>query len=503
MQISAKNVISDDFAFIITACAVAMCMEFCASDIAVPLFSIITMLGMVIIGALIVRALYRMQFNPFTIVPMVTILWYAGPMSYYCFIGEQDKTSVLLLDPATTYNLTAIATVVGVICYGIGLIFPRKFIDLSFLFKNNLNGILIYAAGFSVVQAYLILTNQWVYGIVAMGSGVEKSPLVLFFAGMAHGIFPAIGLFIGTQVRNRKLSYLHISILAFVILIQLYWAFVGGRREMIFPLALFSLFTIIGFKQGEPIIRKELMTYAAVGLVALMALNVGGKLYYAIRVASFSTGNKSISFSEMASALTSTDTRVSDAGYADNLISRPFIINSVAVVETTHSGYLWGKLMLTQIQVPIPKQIWPSKDASTLIPEWDWNQYLGVPFTDWANTTYLGGYTDYGYAGFPIYLAIIMLLQMFVLSAARYLKLTSAYVFLAASLVTNLIQAEEDFAVYTVWVRDGVLYLGICWTLAWGFGKIYGGSSGMKGVQSFRKLPLRLPNKPRLPNRAA
>jgi hypothetical protein len=464
-----KKMVNGDITVLAMSLLTALFMGFCSQDILIPLFSSLSLVCLAVLAITMIRLMYVMAYNAITLICLGSILSYAVPMSYYFLV---QKDAVLVLDNLTTYGLTAIIVFACAVGYVIGMSLPRRYLDLEYVAKHS-NSILLLSCAFSVLQLYLIVSGQWVYGVNLMGDQVERSPFVIFLGDIAHGIFPAVGLLAGSIYRTKRFSPALLTALAIIIAVQLGWNFIGSRRDLVIEVGLFGIFFIIAWKNGQSLTRKELLGLAFGAAAAIFMFNIGGKLYYIVRVSSQGNYNRALSLSDMVGAFSTTDTRVADEAYSSNLISRPFIINSVGVFESTHSGVLMGRLLIDQYQVGIPRLIWPGKEPMKMIPEYLWNQYEGVPFNDWANSIWLGSYSDYGYIGFPIYLLIIFLMQAIVSGLARRFQMPAIYLILNCALIASFLQTEIDFSGFTVWLRDSLVLIALTAVVTWASSRLY------------------------------
>jgi hypothetical protein len=138
--------------------------------------------------------------------------------------------------------------------------------------------------------------------------------------------------------------------------------------------------------------------YTAVLAVPLgLGLVQANKLFYAARFTSNEFGtatDRTRSLSDYVEALNNVSEATLSSELQNNVAARPYIIESVGIVQHYATGHLYGKELLYDFLRVIPSAFYPGKErflADNGAPETLWNRELGVPLNDYANTLILDG----------------------------------------------------------------------------------------------------------------
>ncbi len=433
-----------------------------AADLLTPVLSAVSALG--IAGVVICLAMFINGgiYSPFLVIPALSVVWYDVPTSYYFLI--KDQVSLL----SSAQQLYLYSTLVPVMCaaataMGIGFkFFQGPIFKVQELSPRVVSGILVFNAALGCVQAIMIATGKWSFGTMnaLMASG-ESSPFLQFMFHVGGFSLPVTMMLLGHYFRRGKIFRPEVLIAFGIFAVDAYWTFVSGRRSLSNSSLLGLLLFFIVYFHGKKITFRALAIALISVACAGAALNVTSKMFYALRLHSWSAGDQrmTFSFADTISAMTNADKDAVSTAYDENVKARPFIVDHLAFVLNNSHGFLAGRLMLQQALINVPTVILKDKSGLGSAPEELWTTYLGTPFTDYANTELLDGWTDFGFLGFFIYLAIICCLQQLVFKITDYLK-TDVFstIFHIATLCT-MAEVEGDIGDYFTWARNMIIIL--------------------------------------------
>lgn len=406
-------------------------------------------------------------------------LWYFFPLSYYLLIDTSGMLQVTESDLAGAVILIAVSLSVGW--------FFSFFLDFKVSFPRDQTAFLRSSDLFLLVfpllalQILLLATGAWSYETThSVGVDVaeqRQGPLTLFVSGVASGLSPVVAYNYGLLPPERRTTREALVLLLVVLVECIFW-FVASRRDLMMVMAL----SAVGFSWGR---IKHRLTFNQLLQAGVLLLVIGlvfvqaNKVFYAMRLASFAHGERSQSISGFLEAMQNVPKESVDEALAQNLQSRPYTIESVAIMYKYATGNLFGKELLFEFAVATPSIFLPGKDKfldEFPEPEALWARFLGLPFTDYANSLVLDGYADFWYFGFLVSCSV---------SAAMFLityKLISLggnkcmMYFCSFSFLYALMQVETSYAAFISLARNLIALFVITGTL-----QFIGNSIRMKG----------------------
>jgi hypothetical protein len=360
--------------------------------------SFFALLAFCLYGIVLVSGLARGVINPFRIVPAITMMWYIYPFIYIFMIDDAALSFPVPVLWASGANIVAAALIAFLFSYLIGAV--------SFtLDASTAHRLLGLAGTASVMQLCAILGGFWTYlGAAAEGVG----PIISFMSFLGLFVLPIAALNAALPAHEGR-AFRKWIIIGFIAAVQIAWLSVDGRR-MLANVMLVSLLLYLhaALSVRKPSLR-DLLSFAFSTMVISICVYVLWRYFFHVRHTHYflqSTGHAYPGLWDIMQAMGQVDLPALDAAFAENVVMRPFIIQSVTAFEQAHLGLLWGQGLVADLLNAIPSAFGIDK-SGLLVAERLWASQLGVPYNDWANTLYLDGYADFGIAGLSIYILCV------------------------------------------------------------------------------------------------
>lgn len=348
-------------------------------------------------------------------------LWYAMPIAYVKFVDMPGLLYITEKDMADAFMLVAASLTIAW-CGSFILNITVKLDDSSGFLRPR--DVFLLLAPLCVFQLALLATGVWSYDTLH-ASGVmtahgmeaveaEHNPLQILAANITPGIAPMVAYNFGLLSSRQRNALQWFVLIAAMSVQGLFW-FVESRRSLMIE-AVVSLAVYLASRGQAKMTLRQVVTVAVTLAVLGAGLSQAGKAFYAMRMASGTLGTQAgqtASLSDWLAAAGNISEESLSAELKLNETQRPFIIQSVSVVQRTAHGFLYGKELLMQIINVIPAGFFPNKAQYTSdigTQEDLWNKDLAVPFDDYANTFVLDGYADFSYFGCLIYSYVAALL---------------------------------------------------------------------------------------------
>ncbi|MBD3760738.1 hypothetical protein [Rhizorhabdus sp.] len=416
--------------------------------IGIGLLEIGTRMGVIIGAAFLasvagwhgLKSLHAGSINVGAVLSSQTILWYAAPLSYAGFIDYDALIQVPFRQNAISLGLISVsATACFIISQMKGITLRLPLIEPRYIYA---------AAVISFVQLSLIVGGNWGFATMAAdsagrGQNYLTNTLNVFAPAAAPICAALLGrLYAGDIRRSSGLTLAAITILV----IQIVWWTASGRRNMSI---VFVMTMVFAFRYAFPerVTGKTIATFAALGLLAIPANIVAWDYFWTTRLLAEnndgSPNNLSIlEYQEIKQRAAAYDGGV--GGATDNMIIRPFaLINTFSDVTSETQDFLWGRNILTYTLLAIPPIFFASKaDTVGESAEDLWRHVAWIEATDWSNTIFMDSYMDFGLAGFPIYIAIILMMATALIYLANLIKSPLCVMFIFFSLAFGIFNIE-------------------------------------------------------------
>lgn len=349
-----------------------------------------------------VRAIFLGRMNVGKILSSQTVLWYALPFTYAGFVDYDAYVDIPFIQNA--WSLTWI-TAICLACYVISTI-KGLTLYLPDISPYMLKAVIPVVA----LQTWLIASGQWTYSTLHNFTEGGTSPplLPLITNDFAPIVAPVCGAIIGSAFdKDKRPSRLTLVVAVAFVLIQMIWWIAVGRRPLTI---IITMIAVVAFRYAfrGHLTKKAITTFVVGALLMVPAIIVAWDAYYTLRLATVESGmTTELSILQWKEARERASLYQGDDNFEQNLMTRPFIINSVTEVSTKIHGLLWGEEVYTQALRAIPGFLFPDKsDAIGLTAEELWATVARIGNEDMSNTVILEGFVDFWIFGFIVYIFI-------------------------------------------------------------------------------------------------
>lgn len=329
-----------------------------------------------------------------------SFIWYFGPLTYYPLL---DTVGLLNINETELAD----SVILILICLGIGWVFSF-FLNITVRLPRE-KGAFIGSDDFLTIilplcclQVVLMATGLWSYQVLhidpEVAGDVHISPIALFTGSVTVGIAPLCaynyGLLDSSQrTFSRKLLFLSI------IGVQGIFFLMAERRAVLITTAFSVIMFCYGRLEKKPSLN-QIIQFMFLAIILGVGLGQANKLFYKMRLASYSLGsNKSASVAGFFSAMSQVSDENLQVEISRNIAARPFIIDTVGVVQKYNYAPLYGEELLNDFLGQIPSIMYKNKPV--YFGEMLWAK-VGVPYLDRANSLVVDGYVDFRYFGFLI-----------------------------------------------------------------------------------------------------
>jgi hypothetical protein len=377
-----------------------------------------------------IKSIYYGRLNIGALISSQTMMWHTLPFSYIWMFGYRGYN--ILNSELQNAESTAISVVVLCIIFcvaekmGIEIAIDRSKIK----FRRMIFALLPVVA----CQIYLILTGESGYAyVVGAYYDRELSLTYQIINSLSIFVLPASSLALAEIISERRVrpSAFMMLLVSVVIIVQFAWWSTAGRR----PLTIIVLISLVSLAsrllKGQRI-KKFTFPIALALLVSLPGVWFFWESYYVLRMATNAVnGAENLSILDLSRARQLASGAVGDAGFAANIVERPFeTVTSLTTVRNTSTGFLWGWNGLSQALLTIPSALFPGKIAFIgPVIENLWAVSLGLSGADIVNTIVLDSYVDFGWLGVPLYIAIFSVIcgGVFKLSVLSRSNMTTGF----------------------------------------------------------------------------
>jgi hypothetical protein len=408
----------------------------------------------------------------------LSVVAYFFPLSYLGFIDN-----VGLLYASNDQLVAASIMIIISISIGWGFSFlvrlnasvPR---DIpAFLHRGE---IMLLVAPICLYQLYMMATGKWSYESTHpafLGLGEPVSPL-LIIAANTFGIGPMVAYNHGL-LRPAERSWTQALVAIVVLTLGAAFWLIEGRRSLVTFALLSATAFFLGRDKGQ-ISPRQILSMALVAVVLGVGLLQASKFFSSMRLAKELLGREqtlSMSIPEFLEYSSKIQAEAPPQEVIRDQVSRPFVIDIVAVMYQLVDHHMYGKELAMQIISVIPSAVFPGKsqftaDIGTM--EDLWSKEYGIPLNDFANSFVLDGYLDFGYFGFLIYslfagICVKLLFRFYSISP-------SMACFCIFNSIALFVQVETSISASVVFLRDMMMLFVPLWI---GFAIIEAGSRGI------------------------
>lgn len=425
--------------------------------------SLIYASSIVICGLCIVHAIttvFFVRLNIWALVCTQTLLWYLFPFTYSGMVDYETINTVPLGDNISSLVLVVALAGVGYWLSGLFAVIRWRPSDIE------PHRLYLFTAPFLVAQAALLISGGWGFQVVldetVYGAG-SASEINMLMEVITPALGPLIGFHLGRLLRQGRFWQAWPMVVSLAL--QIVWWLPIGRRVM----AVEIIVTVIAFFAAFYSMRlsvRRVFVFCVSGLALLPVVYLMWNLFFAFRQASYLL-NASTATTISAAELMDFSKKAGDASqeFGENVLSRPFIINSVTICLDKASGLLWGTQLVTQALLSVPSFILPIKsdllDQLGGVNERLWERKLSIPYTDYANTMLLDSYLDFGVFGFFVYLSLIGAIFLLIFRLYGAMKNTIALAYCFFSLTINLLLVEGSLSAQFALARGLLLVLAV------------------------------------------
>lgn len=407
------------------------------------------------------RSIWNGRINIGLFLVSQTSLWYIAPWIYLPLL---ENSQFIELNASLKYSVNATISVILACCITAILFFlwqPSIKIDYKGILKSE-NAFILTASIFSLTQAFLILSGNWGYVTVTGIDQQNRLPDWLQLMKVASYAIPVIAaILLANQGKinftlNKRIA--KFATLSAILATQALWFSVVSRRTL-FMLFFFSYVAYLRttFPNGIPLRRASTLFIKTIFIASLAALI--SIQYFKIRIATDLAG-PNINLTLLDLVEINELAKNHDIDIVSSFASRPFgIIESLAVLQRDSTTHLYGWNLLSQALLTIPSALYPDK-INSIGPTLEalWNQSIGIPYNDWANTLVTESYVDFGFYGFIFYsLSLAMIIKIL----ARFFERSSGKGFgnIYSIIITlNLLLIETTIVGYMDTIRSLVVF---------------------------------------------
>ncbi len=409
------------------------------------------------------------RWSAFYLVPALTLIWYAFPMTYIDYLPVSDYSTITNEQAWTSIYEVSIICALGPI---LSILFKNFNIDAPYDFKIDVLKTSFVIFVISLIQIYAMYIGFWRYGVTLLyASSLEKSQLTLIVAFAARPLMAISGLLLALNFRRRDSgALLAAALLIAAMVTQFAWLSIEGRRVLAINVIISFIVFVRYFHAGNKISLSSIVRYAVFCVIASGVVSVSWSVYYTLRQLNYSIDISRLDISEIISMVIERSGAYSSSS-SDNFASRPFLlVESFGYVTGAVTGLGGGAGILSSFMQAIPSAFWPEK-ASIVSPDVEhvWSALLGVKLNDWSNTLLLEGLVDFGYFGFFVHLGLITMIANFIkkllsVTGSNFLSMFYFVTFLAVC-ATIEVSATE----YFVWARNLVASCLVLGLIKWIF----------------------------------
>lgn len=466
-QLMASRAFSPTWSVLAAMYALALSVIFCQLTGSMVLVYASAVLAVGTITQYTISSLFYGRMNTLALAASQTVFWYTLPFSYaWLFEYEPYLTNSL----TATINAVFVVAIIGAFTFWLSLTWQPQRLPVIPKSQTKDYGV-PFLIPFVAFQTVLLATGTWGKDVALDQAAFAEihTPIVsIFAASITPAIAPTAAYLFGSALISKHGRKSSVYFYVFTLLLQIAWWLPIGRRTMAIALTT-AMFAFFGARFERFLTPKRKMTVALGSVGAIGLLYVLWKAFFTFRVATHSIAIEGIStrlsvldLIQLQSAVASAD---ADLSFADNLLSRPFIINSFAAVRENAIDYLYGIQLLTQAILATPQILLPTKN--TMIESLGgtnedlWTALVRVPWTDHANTIALEGYLDLGILGAVALLVLLCLALRLILQCGQMLGSQPLSIYIFFSVFATILSIENATAAYLNSARSLIMVIGI------------------------------------------